>query len=77
MAVCPRCKDEHISTLAESPVANVWTLFQCDRCLYTWRSTEPLRRSHHEHYPQAFRMAPEDLDHAEEIPAVPPLVTKS
>lgn len=54
--ICPRCADEHIEVLATSPVKDVWTVFQCQHCFYTWRNTEPLRRTSREHYPEAFRM---------------------
>jgi hypothetical protein len=35
--ICPRCADEHIEVLATSPVKDVWTVFQCQHCFYTWR----------------------------------------
>ncbi|AUX93453.1 non-oxidative hydroxyarylic acid decarboxylases subunit D [Mixta gaviniae] len=72
--ICPRCGDQHIELMATSPVEGVWTVHQCQRCLYTWRSTEPLRRISREHYPQAFRMTQQDIDNAPEVPAVPPLL---
>lgn len=33
--ICPRCGDEHIELMATSPVPNVWTVHQCQHCLYT------------------------------------------
>ncbi|AUY25286.1 non-oxidative hydroxyarylic acid decarboxylases subunit D [Mixta calida] len=72
--ICPRCGDQHIELMATSPVEGVWTVHQCQRCLYTWRSTEPLRRIGREHYPQAFRMTQQDIDNAPEVPAIPPLL---
>ena len=42
--ICPRCADEHIEVMATSPVKDVWTVYQCQHCLYTWRDTEPLNR---------------------------------
>lgn len=42
--ICPRCADEKIEVMATSPVKGVWTVYQCQHCLYTWRDTEPLRR---------------------------------
>lgn len=53
--ICPRCADEKIEVMATSPVKGVWTVYQCQHCLYTWRDTEPLRRTSREHYPEAFR----------------------
>lgn len=74
--ICPRCADEHIETMAHSPVANVWTVFQCQRCFYTWRDTEPARRTQREHYPEAFRMTQQDIDNAPEVPTIPPLLAR-
>lgn len=62
--ICPRCADAHIELMATSPVKGVWTVYQCQHCLYTWRDTEPLRRTSREHYPQAFRMTQKDIDDA-------------
>ncbi|HHC3377469.1 TPA: non-oxidative hydroxyarylic acid decarboxylases subunit D [Klebsiella pneumoniae] len=39
--ICPRCADEKIEVMATSPVKGVWTVYQCQHCLYTWRDTEP------------------------------------
>ncbi|MDU5193099.1 MAG: non-oxidative hydroxyarylic acid decarboxylases subunit D, partial [Mixta calida] len=33
--ICPRCGDQHIELMATSPVEGVWTVHQCQRCLYT------------------------------------------
>ncbi len=43
--ICPRCADEQIEVMVKSPVKDVWTVYQCQHCLYTWRDTEPLRRT--------------------------------
>ncbi|TPV23636.1 non-oxidative hydroxyarylic acid decarboxylases subunit D [Pantoea anthophila] len=74
--LCPRCTDPNISIMAVSPVKNVWTVFQCQLCLYTWRDTEPVRRTEREHYPEAFRMSRENITNAPEVPSVPPLLSE-
>ncbi len=33
--ICPRCADAHIELMATSPVKGVWTVYQCQHCLYT------------------------------------------
>lgn len=33
--ICPRCADEHIEVMATSPVKGIWTVYQCQHCLYT------------------------------------------
>jgi hypothetical protein len=43
-------------------------VYQCQHCLYTWRDTEPLRRTSREHYPEAFRMTQKDIDEAPQVP---------
>lgn len=37
---CPRCKHNDIKTIAKSPVGNVWEVYCCKKCYYSWRSTE-------------------------------------
>ena len=74
--ICPRCADKQIDVMAHSPVKGVWTVYQFQHCLYTWRNTEPARRTEREHYPPEFRMTQQDIDNAPEVPAIPPLLTK-
>lgn len=71
--MCPRCEYEAVKQLAVSPVPGVWEVLQCARCLYTWRTTEPARRTQRAAYPEAFRMTQADIDQAPEVPPVPPL----
>ncbi|WP_077797308.1 non-oxidative hydroxyarylic acid decarboxylases subunit D [Streptomyces sp. JHA26] len=71
---CPRCAHESLRTLHSSPVPGVWDVLQCGRCLYTWRTSEPDRRTRRDAYPEAFRLTPEDMANAVEVPAVPPLL---
>jgi hypothetical protein len=71
--ICPRCDWQRIEKLATSPVPGVWDVLQCGRCLYTWRTTEPARRTTRRAYPEAFRMTQADIDGAPEVPPVPPL----
>jgi hypothetical protein len=75
-SICPRCAADSIATIAFSPVPAAWELRQCEGCLYTWRTTEPARRSQRYAYPVAFRLNKDDLHHAEEIPRIPPLVKR-
>jgi hypothetical protein len=70
---CPRCAHEAIEVLASSPVPGVWEVVQCAHCLYTWRTTEPARRTRPEAYPEMFRLSQQDIDSAIELPAVPRL----
>lgn len=73
---CPRCGHETIELLSTSPVAGVWDVLQCQRCLYCWRTSEPARRTDRDAYPASFRMTQADIDTAPEVPSIPPPRTR-
>lgn len=75
--ICPRCAHDHIDIVAKSKVKDTWTVYQCQKCLYTWRDTEPKRRTQREFYPESFYMTQEDINNALEIPTIPPLKSES
>lgn len=64
---CPRCGGELISTIATSPVGDVWEVYECDDCFYSWRSTET------PHVDDVFKLTKEKIANLQVIPAVPPL----
>ncbi|MEU4893351.1 non-oxidative hydroxyarylic acid decarboxylases subunit D [Streptomyces sp. NPDC044780] len=71
--ICPRCAYESIEQLYTSPVPGAWDVLQCRQCLYTWRTSEPARRTQRDAYPESFRMTAEDIAGAPEVPTIPPL----
>ena len=71
--VCPRCRSHTTQERAKSPIAGVWTVFGCDTCFYTWRSTEPAENTDPEKYPEVFRLNPADLAKLPGVPNIPPL----
>jgi vanillate/4-hydroxybenzoate decarboxylase subunit D len=73
-AECPRCAFETVTRLATSPVPGVWDVLQCGRCLYTWRTTEPARRTRRDAFPENFKLTPAGIANAIEVPEVPPLL---
>ena len=75
--ICPRCADEIIEIMARSQIKDVWKVYQCQNCFYSWRDTEPLRRTKRELYPEEFRMQQEDIDNAPEVPTIPPMLTRN
>ncbi|MEV6231257.1 non-oxidative hydroxyarylic acid decarboxylases subunit D [Saccharopolyspora shandongensis] len=75
--VCPRCAHETVDKLYSSPVPGVWDVLQCQQCLYTWRTSEPARRTSRDAYPDRFKMTLEDIKAAREVPAIPPLRSAS
>lgn len=73
--ICPRCADEHIEVMANSPV-KVSGRYISASIVCTRRNTEPLRRTSREHYPEAFRMTQKDIDDAPMVPSIPPLLAE-
>ena len=69
--ICPRCRSA--TTAVTSPTAGVWTVFGCDSCFYTWRSTEPAENVDPDKYPQVFRLNPDEIGGLPIVPAIPPL----
>jgi len=37
---CPRCNHDDIKTIAKSPEGDAWEMYACQKCWYSWRSTE-------------------------------------
>lgn len=72
-AECPRCGYNKLVQLCTSPVAGVWEVYQCEQCLYCWRTSEPARRTQRDAYPDSFKMTIEDIRNAVELPVIPPL----
>jgi vanillate/4-hydroxybenzoate decarboxylase subunit D len=67
---CPRCAHDVVDLLCESPVAGAWEVLQCQRCLYGWRTSEPARRIDADVYPDSFRMTPQQIHDAPEVPRI-------
>lgn len=72
-AACPRCRAATVQELGRSPVPDVWTVYLCPTCRYTWRSTEPAENTDPDRYPEAFRMTPQQLSELAVAPSIPPL----
>ncbi len=64
---CPRCDSETVRVMTKSPVGDVWKVYVCDTCCYSWRSTEDI------HVHDVFKLNPADIPNLQQIPAVPPL----
>lgn len=75
--VCPRCRLTTTSVRSRSPVADVWTVFGCDTCYYTWRSTEPVENVDPDSYPAVFRLDPATIAKLPEVPEIPLLRPKA
>ena len=38
--ICPRCHSKEVSLLTKSPVGDVWEVYLCETCTFSWRNTE-------------------------------------
>lgn len=66
MKPCPRCNGE-TRIMTKSPVGDVWEVYVCKKCFYSWRSTE-----HKVILPQ-FKLTDEKIATMQMIPPIPPL----
>lgn len=64
---CPRCSGE-TRTMVTSPVGNVWEVYVCNICAYSWRSTEGDKVI----LPQ-FKLTDEKIRDMQMIPPIAPL----
>lgn len=64
---CPRCESDSIRIMTEAPVGNAWEVYVCEKCCYSWRSTEsPVVM-------EKFRLNDEKIANMGVIPPIPPL----
>lgn len=66
MKPCPRCNGE-TRIMTKSPVGDVWEVYVCNKCYYSWRSTETKVI-----LPQ-FKLNEEKIATMQMIPPIPPL----
>ena len=64
---CLRCNEETVRVMTKSPVGNVWEVYVCDTCGYSWRSTEKA------HVDDVFKLTKEGIAKLQVIPPIPPL----
>lgn len=65
--ICPRCDADKARKMVNSPVGNVWEVYVCEQCWYSWRSTETLKIS------PKFKLNAEKIKNLGVIPPIPPL----
>lgn len=71
---CPRCNSEHISIMVKSPVGDVWEVYLCDTCKFSWRNTEGENITDPEQYDKRFKLNPEEFGNLDQIPPIPTLL---
>jgi protein-arginine kinase activator protein McsA len=65
--ICPRCDSDQVKIVTKSPVGDVWEVYICESCWFSWRSTEKVEVQ------EDFRLNEEKLRDMQVIPPVPPL----
>jgi hypothetical protein len=65
---CLRCRGETITVLARSAVPGVWDLLSCQRCTYSWRTSEPATQIFAAAYPARFALSEADVANTPEAP---------
>jgi hypothetical protein len=73
---CPRCGSGKTGILTRSPVEGVWEVYHCEECLFAWRSTEPDFITDPAKYNPEFKLNRAELDDANIMPNVPPLLRR-
>lgn len=41
--ICPRCDSDRARLMVKSPVGDEWEVYVCEKCWFSWRSTEEIR----------------------------------
>lgn len=71
--ICPRCDTEKVEIMAKSPVGDVWEMYICHTCTYSWRSTETPDKTDPKLYNKKFKIKAESIPNMLVIPAIAPL----
>jgi hypothetical protein len=71
--ICPRCESEDVGKVVDSPVGDVWEVYMCNRCFYSWRSTEDASVTDPAKYDKRFKLTEAQIAKMMEIPPIPPL----
>lgn len=64
---CNRCNSDKVRKMVDSPVGKVWEVYVCDKCNFSWRSTETIKIS------PKFMLDDEKIANMQVIPPIPPL----
>lgn len=70
MMKCPRCESNKVHVMTKSPVGNVWEVYLCENCHYSWRSTEEI------HVHDVFKLNDQIIAAMQMIPPIAPLKAK-
>lgn len=71
--ICPRCDSEKVQVMAEAPVGKVWTVYICEDCCFSWRSTESEEITNPAKYNPKWKLTAEQIKNLQMIPPIPAL----
>jgi protein-arginine kinase activator protein McsA len=75
--ICPRCDSNTAELMVRSPVGQVWEVYVCTTCFFSWRSTEDESIRDPSKYDKRFKLKPEHIASLPHIPPVPELTNTS
>jgi len=64
---CKRCGSDRVRKMVDSPVGEAWEVYVCDKCNFSWRSTETI-----EVLPK-FKLDDSKIANMQMIPPIPAL----
>lgn len=65
--ICHRCDRDEVRIMTKSPAGDAWTVYVCDHCCFSWRSTEKIQVH------DAFKLTDKQIAEMQMIPPIPPL----
>jgi vanillate/4-hydroxybenzoate decarboxylase subunit D len=72
--MCLRCLKDTAGKIAQAPDGSgAWEIFYCERCNYSWRSTEEEEITVLEKRDPEFQLGGVDLDRLQILNPIPPL----
>ena len=74
--ICPRCDSREAELLTKSPVGEVWEVYICRTCCFSWRSTESDDITDPEKYDIRFKINPDKIPYLDKIPPIPEIIKK-
>ena len=70
---CPRCLTDGGYVVSRSPVKDVWEMYNCKTCRYSWRSTDVPENRDPDKFPENFRW---DASNINKFADYPPIAVK-
>jgi hypothetical protein len=68
---CPRCDHDEVTVMCKSPEGNVWEIYLCSYCHYSWRSNEAEELQDPKLYNPKFKLNRKEIENMMVLPPVP------